>query len=57
MGLGHVIWPEHPIWALLFATLVSTIVTQVIVGRRLKAGVARLSSPGAGPVGRRPDRP
>jgi hypothetical protein len=57
MGLGHVIWPEHPMWALFFATVVSTIATQVIVDQTLKARVARLRSPGGDPVGHHPDRP
>jgi len=41
-GLGRVIWPERPMWALFFATLVATILKQVIVERTLKARVGGL---------------
>jgi|HubBroStandDraft_1064217.scaffolds.fasta_scaffold956773_2 hypothetical protein len=33
IGLGKVLWPEHPQWALLFATLGLTILTMIVVGR------------------------
>lgn len=33
-GLGHILWPEHPGWALFLATLAATIVTRMIAAQR-----------------------
>lgn len=33
VGLGDLLWPEHPIWALLFITLGVTVVSMVIFER------------------------
>ena len=31
VGLGKIVWPEHPQWALFFITLAVTIVSMVIL--------------------------
>jgi hypothetical protein len=35
-GVGHLVWPEHPGWALLLLTLAATIATQVGVEREVR---------------------
>ena len=35
-GLGKALWPGHPMLALLLATIVSGIVTQIIVAREAR---------------------
>lgn len=38
VGLGKVLWPEHPQWALVFITVVVTIVSTVILERNDRRG-------------------
>ena len=34
VGLGKVLWPVHPQWALFFLTIASTIITVLVVEQR-----------------------
>jgi hypothetical protein len=43
-GLGHVVWPPHPGWALFFITLAATIATQIVVERGVRNAAARAQS-------------
>ena len=36
LGLGNLVWPAHPGWALFFITLAATIATQVGVEREVR---------------------
>ena len=41
IGLGKILWPEHPMLALMLVTIVSGIVTQIIVAREARRITAR----------------
>lgn len=41
LGLGHIIWPGHPLWALLFLTIAVTVFTMVVVERQVREGARR----------------
>ena len=40
-GLGNLVWPAHPGWALFFITLAATIAAQVVVEREVLRAAAR----------------
>jgi hypothetical protein len=40
-GLGNLVWPAHPGWALFFITLAATIAAQVVVEREVRRAAAR----------------
>jgi cysteine synthase len=40
-GLGRVVWPAHPQWALFIITIAATIVTSVLVERNTRPTVTR----------------
>jgi hypothetical protein len=44
LGLGHIVWPAHPGWALFFVTLAATIATQVAVEREVRSSASRTQS-------------
>ena len=48
-GLGHVLWPAHPGWALFFITLAATVATQVAVEREVKRAAVRVPGSGSPP--------
>jgi len=41
LGLGNLVWPAHPGWALFFVTLAATIVTQIAVEREVRNAARR----------------
>jgi hypothetical protein len=41
LGLGKLVWPAHPGWALFFVTLAATIVTQIAVEREVRNAARR----------------
>jgi hypothetical protein len=43
-GLGNLVWPAHPGWALFFITLAATIATQVAVEREVRSAARRAQS-------------
>ena len=40
-GLGNLVWPDHPGWALFFITLAATIATQVAVEHEVRNAARR----------------
>jgi hypothetical protein len=46
-GLGHIVWPAHPGWALFFITLAATIASQVVVEREVRRAAARVQGSGS----------
>ncbi len=39
-GLGRLVWPAHPQWALFFITIAATIVTMVLVERDVRSATS-----------------
>jgi cysteine synthase len=40
-GLGRIVWPAHPQWALFFVTIAATVVTSVLVERDVRSRATR----------------
>jgi hypothetical protein len=41
LGLGNLIWPVHPYWALLFLSVAVTVFTMLVVERQVRQGARR----------------
>lgn len=46
-GLGRLIWPAHPQWALFFLTLAVTVFAMIVAEREVRRKAAIPTAPGA----------
>jgi hypothetical protein len=47
LGLGDIVWPAHPYWALFFITIAVTIVSAVVVEQEVRRSTNSATAPRA----------